>query len=180
LDSRNHPYSYSLFLEAGNRDFIVLDDTLLNFAGTTALRYLGQAFHVALDSKVEELASYSFSTLFRLQTFTCAEPSRLRVIRKRAFWSSESLATVVIPSTVEKIGKQAFAECRSLQEVVFAMHSRLRVIRSLAFLDCPFLQPVDVPYRARIWGEYDLLADLVGDDGAKRQRVRFLAPRMQA
>jgi hypothetical protein len=179
LDACRSAPRISLFVEAGNRHFMMVDGTLMNFAGTTALRYFGDDSHAVLDSKVEELACYSFMNR-SMSTFTCAEPSRLRVIRDSAFWCCLSLAAVMIPSTVEEIGKRAFARCRSLREVVFAMHSQLRVIESLAFLECPCLQPVDVPYDAMICGEYRRLAEVRGADGAKRQRVEFLDRHKQA
>jgi hypothetical protein len=162
-----------------NRHFAMVGPTLMNFAGTSVIRHFGRwQSAITLDPAVEELGPRSFMD-HRMSTFTFAEPSRVRLIRTWAFAGCGDLTSLTIPSSVWIIEAGAFEGCTGLQEVRIAPGSQLRLVGTRAFHMCIYLDPVDVPSRAKIRGLHEVLAKVRDVDGSKRKRVKFLTPVMR-
>jgi hypothetical protein len=167
-------------LGRGNRHFAVVGQVMMNFKRSSVILYGRKSDRdVTIDSTVQELGPCSFCGV-RMKTVTFSRPWRLRTIGESAFGKCESLAMIVIPGSVEVIGGWAFAGCWALQEVRFGRASQLQRIKTGAFDHCPWLQPMDVPSRAKIGGDFTLLAHVSGEDGSNRVRVQFVTKSIMA
>jgi hypothetical protein len=78
-----------------------------------------------------------------------------------------------IPATVVVIEDAAFEYCSMLEEVLIDRGSCLELVGKDAFAHCGFLQPIDIPSRAKIYGDFKVIGSIVYEDGSKRKRVHF-------
>jgi hypothetical protein len=60
-----------------------------------------------------------------------------------------------------------------LQEVLIDRGSCLELVGKDAFAECQYLQPIDIPSRAKIYGNFKVIGSIVYEDGSKRKLVRF-------
>lgn len=70
-------------------------------------------------------------------------PDTVETIRASAFYSCQSLETVIIPESVTTIESRAFDSCEKLKNV--NLPSGITVINNGVFLDCKALEKIDIP-----------------------------------
>jgi hypothetical protein len=72
------------------------------------------------------------------------------------------------------IEEEAFRSDWLLQEVRIGTGSRLRLVEKNAFYECRSLEPIDVPWSAKIRAEFYVLGTVYDEDGSKRTRVHII------
>lgn len=70
-------------------------------------------------------------------------PDTVETIRASAFYSCQSLETVIIPESVTTIENRAFNSCEKLKNV--SLPSGITVINDSVFSDCKALKKIDIP-----------------------------------
>jgi hypothetical protein len=146
----------------GNRSFRVSGKFLLDFEGTSIVRYFGRDCYVTVGCDIELILSGSFSHCDWIRGLKFESPSRVVSIGSRCFEKCFMLESISIPASIETIGEGSFRKCKNLLEVRIEVGSKLRRIERESFLGCASLISVFVP--RSIEGNEDV--DVMGADGA--------------
>jgi hypothetical protein len=136
-------------VEAGNRNFDVSGDFLMNFEGVTAVRYLGSDRNPTLGREIESLGHGCFSLCSWLSSLSFESGSKLRRIEARAFSDCSELQSICIPASVEILCVCCFSRCLSLSSLSFEPESKLSQIEANVFYDCWILTSLPVPASVR-------------------------------
>ncbi len=113
----------SIDVDSGNANYMSVDGTLLNKAGTLLIQYpMGSVAN-----------SYTI-------------PSGVTSIADYAFYRATSLSSVSIPASVTTIGVSSFDSASALQSVTFSPNSQLGSIGRYAFYSATALTSIDIPH----------------------------------
>jgi hypothetical protein len=129
----------------GNRSFRVHGKFLMDFEGTSIIRYFGQDCYVTISCEIERILSGSFSHCEWIRGLRFERPSKVVTIGSRAFEKCLKLESISIPGSIEIIGEGSFRKCKNLLEVRIEVGSKLRRIERAAFLGCSSLISVFIP-----------------------------------
>jgi hypothetical protein len=98
-------------VEEGNRHFRVSGDFLLDFEGSSVIRYFGPDSHVALDPSFEILTSGCFATYQALHTLSVD-------YQKVPIAETRGLKSILIPHTIREL-RTGWALHSQLRRVIF-------------------------------------------------------------
>jgi hypothetical protein len=146
-------YIVDIQVAVGNRHFRTSGSFLLDFSGTSLVRYFGKGQTMTIPNCVEELRPRCCAVSRAITEIHFEFPSRVRRIDKRAFNLSPKLVQICIPSSVERIGRACFCSCPYLRDVTFECESRLQVIKKRVFECCPSLPAICIPSSVEVMRE---------------------------
>jgi hypothetical protein len=148
----------SIGIEEGSESFRVVNEFLINFAGSSLIWVIGSPESIRIRASVEELRSFCCSRKERLRTVEFESDSSLRSIGRFAFAHCQLLASIRIPSSVEVLSEYCFLGCGGLRTVTFGSESRLRLIELGAFHQCRSLKSVSVPALVEVIGQRPVIS----------------------
>jgi hypothetical protein len=131
-------------LEAGNRNFVVVDGFLMDFERICVIQYFGCESDLMIPSSVEILRTFSFLCFGCLRTVKFSPGTKIRSIESWAFAFCTSLSSICIPASVDFIGTKCFASCKALSVVEFEAGSKLRELQANTFEEC-LLRLITIP-----------------------------------
>ena len=111
-------------------------------------RTYGETTEVQIAPSVETIGSYAFSYFSSTEynvVFTDVENSKLKNIKKQAFYVTTHLKSIAIPATVTSIGDSAFCRCSSINSLKFSEPSQLTTIGNRAFCYGGTIQSLELP-----------------------------------
>jgi hypothetical protein len=129
----------------GNMHFRVVGRQLLNYSGTSLLRFIGTHTEVKIDRSIEQLCAECFRQCKSLEVVRFASESSLIRIDESAFHGCSSLKSISIPHSVETLCQCCFSHCISLASVIFEPGSKIRSIPASAFSNCSSLRSIVIP-----------------------------------
>jgi hypothetical protein len=153
---------FDIRIGEGNRSFRVFGEFLLDFEGTSIVRYFGQDCYVTISCEIERLLCGSFSHCDWIRGLKFESPPKVVSLGRRGFEKCFMLESISIPASIETIGEGSFRKCKNLLEVRIDVGSKLRRIESETFIGCSSLMSVFVP--RSLEGNQDV--DLSGTHGA--------------
>jgi hypothetical protein len=145
----------------GNLHFRVSGEFLLNFDGTSLIRYFGRACHVTVGREIEIVSVGSFASCRRLRILEFECSSKLVRIEPRAMDKCRMLRCICLPRSTSILCDSCFRKCTSLLEVKFDMSSQLSRIEAGSFVGCSSLRSISLPISMK----GDANVDLTGATG---------------
>jgi hypothetical protein len=169
-------------VEDGNRHLRLSGNFLLDFEGTSVIRYLGCDSSVSLSCEIEILTGGSFYCCRSLCSLEFESGSKLIGIEANALYTCESLKSICLPASVEFVGEGSFWNCTSLSSFTFesGSESQLTRIESYALSCCSSLRSICLPASVESLGERSFmrcesLSSLTFESGSKLSRIERLA-----
>jgi hypothetical protein len=129
----------------GNCSFRVFGDFLMNFEGTSIIRYFGIDCYLTIKSDIETVCTGSFSHCKSIRGLIFESPSRVRNVESRAFEKCWSLESISIPASIESINEESFRKSKNLEKVRIEIGSKLHRIGNESFMGCLSLTSIFVP-----------------------------------
>jgi hypothetical protein len=123
-------------IAADNRHFRVCGDFLLNFEGTTLIRYFGRDSFVQVAKEIEILVVGSFGSCRWIERIEFGTLSQLRYIGAGAFAKCQMLSSISPPPSTESLCHSCFRKCTGLLKVQFEAGSKLERIETRSFEYC--------------------------------------------
>jgi hypothetical protein len=134
-----------IYIDPGNRRFVIRENALLTSDGKEIVKYLGQEREVFVPSEVEELRRSCFESLQCLTELKFESESQLRKICRSALSGCESLRCIIVPASVTEIEEFAFKECIGLEDCSIHKGAMLVRVGQEAFAGCSSLRSFYVP-----------------------------------
>jgi hypothetical protein len=136
----------TITVEKENPFFKVSGSFLVDFSGTSLVRYFGDAIHVDIPSDVFTISDGCFADCGSIVSVTFAPGSSVRVLGESAFENCSSLQSIFIPSSVQTISESCFRCCSDLSDVRFEPGSQIVTVGDGAFDYCLQLQSIWMPF----------------------------------
>ena len=119
-------------------------DFVLNAAGNTILKYIGDGGEVQIPSTVTAIGDDAFSYRVDIESVDFSLATSLTTIGNSAFYDCDAITEITIPASVTTIGNNAFQYCDYLATVEFSETSALTTIGEYAFASC-VLDEIEIP-----------------------------------
>jgi hypothetical protein len=129
----------------GNRSFRIVGDFLMDWDGTSVIRYFGAETEVTISCEVTDLSAGSFSFCQTIRRLVFEAPSKVRCIGVRAFEKCQGLESISIPPSIESVCESSFRKCKRLEEVRVEVGSKLARIEAESFSGCWSLTRIFIP-----------------------------------
>jgi hypothetical protein len=139
-------------IEEGNSSVRMRDHFLVNFEGTSIIKYCGQVEAVIIPGDVEELGCHCFLSSKIVSSVTFESGCKLSCIDSRAFVGCSSVSSICIPSSVGVLCEKCFKVCKALSSVTFESDSKLLRIEPEAFYGCSSLSSIFIPPSVEVLG----------------------------
>jgi hypothetical protein len=143
-------------ISGANHHFMMKGDFLLNYEGTTIIRYFGRNSIVHIDSEIEHISVSAFESCEQIRRIEIEPNSRLKRIDGRAFRKCRMLSSISLPASTECLCSSSFGKCRNLGEVQFEFGSQLNRIEVDSFVGCSSLSAIFVPESVKVNPGLDL------------------------
>jgi hypothetical protein len=131
---------------------LALDFLIQRHPSISIIRYFGDNSHIVIHASIEIIGSSCFESCRSITQVDFDSPSRVRLIRRRAFRFCTQLGLICVPSSVECLRPECFQDCRDLCAVTFAPGSNLRKLPRAAFDDCYRLRQLIIPTSIEVVG----------------------------
>jgi hypothetical protein len=162
-------------VEEGNRHFSVSGRFLMDFEGTSIIRYFGWDKEVTVSRDVEVLGPKCFYECYYISSLTFEPGSKLRQIGRRALIYCMELLSLCIPASVEILCEECLYGCESITSVEFESGSKLTRIEAKTFRDCSQMLSICIPASikelAKDWAKESALCTLKFESALSLQRM---------
>ena len=120
-------------------------DFVLNVAGNTIIKYIGEGGEVQIPSMVTTIGDDAFNDRDDIESVDFSLATSLTTIDNAAFYDCDALTSIAIPASVETIGGRAFLGCDALESVDLSGATSLTTIDDYAFNNCDALTTIAIP-----------------------------------